>query len=112
MPVGTLNYVDYKYLINRDLTNMRLCPVFADPVTYTYLIFSPHHKAIELKLIPCSWLTTIYFIVADSNKQPHQLCILVYYIPDDFKPTLKPHGNSKTDKPFYGTLPSTIHSIA
>jgi len=34
LPVGTLNYVDYKYLINRNSTNMRLCPVFADPVTY------------------------------------------------------------------------------
>jgi len=31
LPVGTLNYVDYKYLINTNSTNMRL---FADPVTY------------------------------------------------------------------------------
>ena len=30
MPVGTLNYVDYKYLINR---NMSFCPGFADLVT-------------------------------------------------------------------------------
>jgi len=34
LPVGTLNYADYKYLINRNSTNMRLCRVFADPVTF------------------------------------------------------------------------------
>jgi len=31
---NTFGYVDYKYLINRKLKNARLCPVFADPVTY------------------------------------------------------------------------------
>jgi len=37
---------------------------------------------------------------------------LVYYIPDGFEPTLKPHGNSKSKKPFYATLPSTLESMA
>ena len=32
LPVDTLNSVDYKHLINR---NVYLCPVFADPVTFT-----------------------------------------------------------------------------
>ena len=40
------------------------------------------------------------------------MCLLVYYVPENFKPILKPHGNSKRNKPFYGTLPSTINSIA
>ena len=35
MPVGALNYVDYKYVINKNLKNMSLCPVSTDPVTYT-----------------------------------------------------------------------------
>ena len=34
--------------------------------------------------------------------------LLVYYVPENFKPILKPHGNSK---PFYGTLSSTIDSM-
>ena len=51
-------------------------------------------------------------LFADYNKQPHRLCLLVYYIPENFEPTLQPHGNSKSDKPFYGTLPSTMESIA
>ena len=34
LKLGTLNYVEYKYLMNRNSTNMQLCPVFADPVTF------------------------------------------------------------------------------
>ena len=34
---------------------------------------------------------------------------MVYYIPHDFKPTLEPHGNSKS---YYPTLPSTLEAIA
>ena len=51
-------------------------------------------------------------IAVDSNKQPHRLCLLVYYVSENFKPILKPHGNSESNKPCYGTLPSTIDSIA
>ena len=43
-----------------------------------------------------------------SKKQPHHLCLIVYYLPKNFEPKLQPHGNSKADKPFYPTLPSTI----
>ena len=48
MPVGTLNYVDYKYLINRDLINMRLCPVFADQVTLYYADMKRQQTNLEL----------------------------------------------------------------
>ena len=48
----------------------------------------------------------------DSKKQPHHLCLIVYYVPEDFEPKLQPHGNSKSDKPFYPTLPSTLQAIS
>ena len=35
----------------------------------------------------------------------------MYYIPENFKPKVQPHGNSKSDKPFYPTLPSTLKAI-
>ena len=33
-------------------------------------------------------------------------------MPEDFKPVILPHGNSKKKKPFYPTLPSTLKAIA
>lgn len=44
----------------------------------------------------------------DPFNQPHHLCLVVYYIPEDFKPPLLPHGNSRQETPFFPTLPSTI----
>ena len=35
----------------------------------------------------------------------------VYYLPDNFHPKPVPHGNSKEDKPFFSTLPSTMARI-
>ena len=35
----------------------------------------------------------------------------VYYIPPGFTPTIVSHGNSKSGKPFFPTLPSTIDRI-
>lgn len=35
----------------------------------------------------------------------------VYYLPDNFIPKPVPHGNSRDDKPFYSTLPSTMARI-
>ena len=35
----------------------------------------------------------------------------VYYLPEDFNPKPVPHGNSKEDKPFLSTLPSTMARI-
>ena len=49
--------------------------------------------------------------ITDSKKQPHRLCLIVYYIPDGFQPDVAPHGNSKSAKPFYPTLPSTLKAI-
>lgn len=47
----------------------------------------------------------------DSKNNPHRLCMAVYYLPDGFKPKPVPHGNSKDDKPFFSTLPSTMARI-
>ena len=46
---------------------------------------------------------------SDSKKQPHRLCLMVNYMPDDFQPPkLAPHGNSKSSKPYF---PTTITAI-
>lgn len=50
--------------------------------------------------------------IIDSMKQPHRLCLVVYYLPDGFEPKVEPHGNSKSKKPFYPTLPSTMAAMA
>ena len=44
----------------------------------------------------------------DHNNQPHQYCLAVYYLPSGFHPQALPHGNSKSSKSFYPTLPSTM----
>ena len=38
--------------------------------------------------------------------------MIVYYIPENFEPKFQPHGNSKSDRPFYPTLPSTLQAIS
>lgn len=43
----------------------------------------------------------------DPRGNPHHLCLLSYRIPLGFVPTIVPHGNSKSNKPFYPTLSST-----
>lgn len=40
-----------------------------------------------------------------------ELCLLSYRIPEGFVPEVHPHGNDKTGKPFFPTLPSTKQSI-
>ena len=37
--------------------------------------------------------------------------MLTYYIPPKFEPYVRPHGNSKSTKPFHPTWPSTIKMI-
>ena len=37
---------------------------------------------------------------------------MIYYIPLGFEPKVQPHGNSKAEKPFYPTLPSTMKALA
>lgn len=53
----------------------------------------------------------IFHFLTDSNNQPHRYCLVVYYLPEGFKPQILPHGNSKSTKPFYPTLPSTIQKM-
>ena len=42
---------------------------------------------------------------------PHPLCLIVYPIPEGFLPQIKSHGNSKSEMPFYPTLPTTMIKI-
>lgn len=37
--------------------------------------------------------------------------MVVYYLPCGFRPIVVPHGNSKSEKPFFPTLPSTSVDI-
>ena len=37
--------------------------------------------------------------------------MVVYHIPPGFTPTVTAHGNSKSTKPYFPTLPSTYHNI-
>jgi len=37
--------------------------------------------------------------------------MVVYYIPEGFVPKVMPHGNLKSESPFFGTLPSTSKAI-
>lgn len=55
------------------------------------------------------FLSPIYY--SDASYNPHSLCLVVYYIPLGFKPTVFPHGNAKSSKPFFPTLPSTVERI-
>ena len=47
------------------------------------------------------------FLCIDADHNPHHLCLLSYRMPSNFTPIVAPHGNSKTKKPFFPTLPST-----
>ncbi len=47
----------------------------------------------------------------DEHFNPHPLCLVVYYLPEGFIPTVVPHGNSKSNSPFFPTLPSTSKVI-
>ena len=51
------------------------------------------------------------FFLLDGNNHPHRLCLVTYYLPENFQPTVLPHGNSKQNKPYYPTLPSTMSAI-
>ena len=53
----------------------------------------------------------LYCTFADYRNNPHRLCLVVYYLPEDFQPQPVPHGNSRDDKPFFATLPSTMAVI-
>ena len=44
----------------------------------------------------------------DGKGNPHHVCLVVYHIPPGFKPFAQPHGNSKSNKPYYSTWPSTM----
>ena len=49
--------------------------------------------------------------VLDASGNPHQFCLVCYRIPPGFIPKVVSHGNSKTGKPFYPTLPSTLQCV-
>jgi len=58
----------------------------------------------------------VYFIIwlcfhTDASNSPHHLCLVVYRVPPGFKPTVKQHGNSRSQTPFHPTWPSTKQRI-
>lgn len=54
---------------------------------------------------------SVLVCIAGSKSIPHHLCLLVYHIPQDFKPFSVPHGNAKSTQPFIPTWPSTMKMI-
>ena len=74
--------------------------IFADTFYFTFTVrYSPLR------------FTRVCFYFADSKNNPHRLCMAVYYLPENFNPKPVAHGNSKEDKPFFSTLPSTMARI-
>ena len=61
-------------------------------------------------LVNCNYLKCVHCFV-DAANQPHHLCLVVYYLAKNFTPVIVPHGNSKKQKPFFPTLPSTIPAM-
>ena len=51
------------------------------------------------------------YVFTDAKFNLHQYCLAVYYVPSNFIPTILSHGNAKSLKPFYPTLPSTVERI-
>ena len=43
----------------------------------------------------------------DNCQNPHYLCLISYRLPLNFTPVISAHGNSKSKRPFFPTLPST-----
>ena len=65
-----------------------------------------------MTILPLRWFNLVqlqyYFIclfLSDRQYNPHTLCLVVYYIPNGFTPTIVPHGNSKSGTSYYATLP-------
>ena len=76
----------------------------------------PHIVFLILAITECrknrnSNIVNDYVLFLDSDHNPHHLCLLSYRMPSDFTPVIAPHGNSKTKKPFFPTLPSTKMEI-
>ena len=53
----------------------------------------------------------VYVYCADEFYNPHPFCMVAYYLPSNFTPTIVSHGNSKYSKSFFPTLPSTSACI-
>ena len=61
--------------------------------------------------IPVMMLSGGCSLYADSKNQPHHLCMVVYYVPDGFTPSVQPHGNTRHGKAFFPAFPSTLSAI-
>ena len=59
-----------------------------------------------MNIIFLSVLHQYFFYNLDPDGNPHHLCFLSYRLPE-VKPVIVPHGNAKSNQPFYPTLPST-----
>ena len=84
---------------------------FSQIWSHNIVVTRLHGPILLSKVVTC-FILPIVIIIIDSKKRPHHLCLIVYYIPENFEPKLQPHGNSKSDRPFYPTLPSTLQAIS
>ena len=70
---------------------------------YVIMICKMHVYAWIDCLLPC--------VFTDFSGNPHHLCLIVYHIPNGFKPVVKSHGNTKISKPYFPTWPSTMKML-
>ena len=70
-----------------------------------------HYKSFNDHFIPLHPNYINSFNYVDASNKPHHLCLVAYYVPDGFQPQPAAHGNCKSEKPFYPTLPSTMIKI-
>ena len=83
-----------------------------DKVKFDCSITPMEGNMFQLRKIYCKHPSNAQFqrllaFVKDHKENPHHLCLVSYRIPTGFVPSVTPHGNSKSKKPFYPTLPST-----
>jgi hypothetical protein len=69
-------------------------------VVFLRRLHSTHPSNSEFKRLIC--------FVSDAVNNPHNLCLVSYRLDAGLVPVLSSHGNSKQQKAFYPTWPSTI----
>ena len=62
----------------------------------------------EIIVITDLFTCNCFLFITDKSYSPHPFCLVIYYIPEGFIPKVMPHGNSKSEPPLFGTLPSTF----
>ena len=63
-----------------------------------------HTQSLHVHVVICK---NFCLLITDPQGNPHHLCLVSYRLPHGFNPVVVPHGNSKSNQPFFPTLPST-----